>query len=323
MSEAVQPGAEAHTKKPLGARLVDAGLITDAQLDLALREQKRSGVYLGETLVQLGFCTPEAITELLAQENEVEVVDVRSLQLSDELMQRVSYTTCRRFKLIPVRTDGNVLTVALADSFDVVAMDAVEREAGCLVNVATAPEQYILEAIERNYAGGRNINDSLESVLSGSLAEVGEDGDETPMVRLVDEMLGQSIKAGASDIHLHPEEKNVRVRIRWRAEARAASAQGGAERGYGPPQADIGIGYHRETCAPRWSDSNGARWLAYRPSGIDAANESRREHRHACARQRRCVAIPGRSWLLRSRSSALRKGRRPRVRHGSRHRAHR
>lgn len=214
MSEAVQPGAEAHTKKPLGARLVDAGLITDAQLDLALREQKRSGGYLGETLVQLGFCTPESITELLAQENEVEVVDVRSLQLSEELLSRVSYTTCRRYKLIPVRSEANVLTVALADSFDVVAMDAVEREAGCLVNVATAPEQYIVEAIERNYAGTRSINDSLESVLSGSIAELGEEGDETPMVRLVDEMLSQSIKTGASDIHLHPEEKNVRVRIR-------------------------------------------------------------------------------------------------------------
>ncbi|MCR9277667.1 MAG: ATPase, T2SS/T4P/T4SS family [Pseudomonadaceae bacterium] len=214
MSEAIQKGADSKPKKPLGARLVDAGLISDSQLDLALREQKRSGGYLGETLVQLGFCTPEAITELLAQENEVEVVDVRRLELDVQLLELVSFETARRYKLIPVRREGDMLTVALADSFDVVAMDAVERESGLLVNVVTAPEAYILQAIERNYARTGSINDSLESVLSGDLAKAIEEGDETPMVRLVDQILQEAIKSGASDIHLHPEEKNLRVRTR-------------------------------------------------------------------------------------------------------------
>jgi len=199
---------------PLGQRFVHAGLLTESQLDLALREQGRVGGYLGEVLVQLGFVSAEAITEVLAKENQVDVYDVRNADIDTNILELISYKTAKRYKVIPVAANDRGLTVAFADSYDVVALDQVERECGMFVTVVTAPESHIIEAIERSYTRKKSINESIDTVLSGSSLNAGDGRDETPMVRLMDQILADAIKNGASDIHFHAEEKVLRVRCR-------------------------------------------------------------------------------------------------------------
>ncbi len=210
-----QGSAQPKVSKPLGQRLLEAGLVTEPQLDLALREQKRGGGYLGETLVELGFVTTEDITATLAQEHDVEMVTVRDIEIAPDLLGLVSYDTARTHKLIPFVLEGGVLTVVFADALDIVAQDAVERETKYTIKVVTAPESHVLEAIERNYARSSSINETIEQVLSGDSLEVTTADDEgSPMVRLVDQILATAIKQRATDVHLQPEERNMRVRLR-------------------------------------------------------------------------------------------------------------
>ena len=199
---------------PLGQQFVQAGLLTESQLDLALREQGRVGGYLGEVLVQLGFVSTEAITEVLARDNQVDVYDVRNSAIDASVLELISHKTARRFKVIPVAFNEDGLTVAFADSYDVVALDQVERECGRFVTVVTAPESHIIEAIERSYTRKKSINETIETVLSGGSPHAESADDESPMVRLVDQILADAIKHGASDIHFHAEEKNLKVRCR-------------------------------------------------------------------------------------------------------------
>lgn len=213
-SESVVSSRAEDREIPLGQRFVQAGLLTESQLDLALREQGRVGGYLGEVLVQLGFVSTEAITEVLARENQVDVYDVRNSIIDAKVLELISYETAKRFKVIPVAFNNDGLTVAFADSYDVVAMDQVERECGLFVTVVTAPESHILETIERSYTRKKSINEAIETVLSGRTVTAGDGEDETPMVRLVDQILADAIKNGASDIHFHAEEKVLRVRCR-------------------------------------------------------------------------------------------------------------
>ncbi len=197
---------------PVGQRLVEAGLMTESQLDLALREQKRSGGYLGQVLVALGFVTEEDITACLADENDVEMVAIRDLEVPPHVLSLVTYETARQYKVIPLKRDREILTVVFADALDVVAQDVVERESSHTIKVVTAPEAQVLEAIERNYSRSSSINETIEQVLSGDSIEV--DDDASPMVRLVDQILANAIKCKATDVHLQPEERNMRVRLR-------------------------------------------------------------------------------------------------------------
>ena len=208
------PKAPRKVARPLGESLLEAGLITEPQLDLALRAQRRDGGFLGEVLVELGFVTEEDITVCLAREIGVEMISVKELEVDPELLQLVSYETARNHRLIPVERNASQLTVVFADALDVVAQDVVERESKLLIRVATAPEADVLEAIERNYAQSSSINEIIERVLSADQAgEVNVDED-SPMVRLVDQILSAGINQGATDIHIQPEERNLRVRLR-------------------------------------------------------------------------------------------------------------
>ena len=175
--------------KPLGQRLVDGGLLSEPQLDLALREQKRSGGFLGGILVDLGFVSDEDITATLASEINVEMVQIREVDIPADLVALIPYETARAHKMVPLEVDQDTLTVVFADALDIVAQDAAERASGHTIRVVTAPEAHVLEAIERNYSRSASVNDTIEEVLSGDSLDVHESDEGSPMVRLVDQIL--------------------------------------------------------------------------------------------------------------------------------------
>ena len=204
--------------KPLGQRLLEAGLIDDQQLDLALREQKRQGKKLGEVLIDLGFVAPGVITDALASEAKTEVVDVLNAHIDPEVMALIDYDTARRHRVIPLARDANTLTIALADAFDVVAIDQIEKSTGLLVKVVTAAESDILEALALYFAQGQNINETIDRIMRDGVddAEEGDDelADGSPMIRLVDQIIALGIKQKATDIHVEPDDRILRIRLR-------------------------------------------------------------------------------------------------------------
>ena len=200
---------------PLGQRLIDLGLLTEAQLNLALREQKRDGGFLGEVLVKLGFISQQILTNHLALETQTRVVDVLNTVVDDDLLSLVPYIMAKQLKVLPISQDNGVLTVALADAFNVVAIDMLEKKTGLQVEIVSAAEADILETIERHYAQGASIDDTVETLLrDGTGLAEDEDGEAPSMPRLVDQVIALGIKNRATDIHIEPEEKVMRIRMR-------------------------------------------------------------------------------------------------------------
>ena len=214
-SSSLEAADQLNIKMTLGARLLLAGLITQDQLDLAIREQKRSHKLIGEILIDLGFVSPEIVTETIAAEANSKVVDVEKVVIDEDVLKLVSHATAKRFKVIPISVADGELTVAFADAFNVVAIDYLERETKHTIDVVSAPEGDILEAVARHYARGRSIADTVDLImLDGNVPTEDQAGRESPLVRLVDQVIALGIKKGATDIHIEPDEKIIRIRMR-------------------------------------------------------------------------------------------------------------
>ena len=130
--------------KRLGDRLLEAGLLSPHQLELALREQKRTGKLIGAVLQQLGFVTEQDIAAFLAQDAQTPTVNIGKLEIEPEIVALVPYDFCKEAVIIPCRREGDTLTVVMADPFNVVAIDRVEQLTRLKVEVLTAQKPEIL-----------------------------------------------------------------------------------------------------------------------------------------------------------------------------------
>ena len=207
--------AQAQKAIRLGDWLLDRGLVTQTQLDLALREQKRKGWLLGEALAQLGFVTKETLSQFLAHKTQTESVDLAAIIIPPEMVKLVPEQLARRLVAVPVSREGDLLTVAISDPLNVTAFDALEQATRLQVNLVSAPEGDIFLAIERLYASGQTVEQIVDELLklgTDKLATTTEQ--DAPMIRLVDRILAEGVTSGSSDIHIHPEEKIVRIRMR-------------------------------------------------------------------------------------------------------------
>jgi len=201
-------------RKPLGERLIDQGLITQGQLDLGLREQKRLGGYLGEALIGLGFITSDILADAMASETKTQVINLSGAVIDPDLLKLVPYEMAKRFRLIPYEITGDAITIVMADPYDVVAIDTLEKTCRLHIDVASAPEDDVMDTIARHYVQGISIEDTIDKILREGTTAQEDDSDSAPMVRLVDQLIAEGIKLGATDIHIEPDEKIVRVRMR-------------------------------------------------------------------------------------------------------------
>ena len=210
-----------------GERLVEAGYISQTQLDLARREKKRHGGLIGQTLVSLGFVSQEIISAFVAKESETKVVDVNRSVIDKAVLQLVTFETAKRLKALPLSRENGALTVALADPCDVVAIDTLQQLTGLAIEVVSAPERDILNSLELHYGTGDSIELSIEQAMDEQglddaktprrqLGEVNaaEAGVDAPIIRLVDQIIARAVSLRASDIHFEPEEKTMRIRMR-------------------------------------------------------------------------------------------------------------
>lgn len=198
--------------KRLGDRLLEAGLITPHQLELALREQKRTGRMIGAVLQQLGFVSEQDISSFLAQDSQTPTVNVLKLEIDPEVIKILPYDFCKEAVLIPCRREANTLTLVMADPFNVVAIDKVEQLTRLRVEVLTAPKPDILEKLSA-------VNDregTLDQTIDELMKISGRKGDDqsAPMIRAVEQIIAAAVRKAASDIHFEPDEKSLRIRMR-------------------------------------------------------------------------------------------------------------
>jgi len=216
-------------KKPLGDILVSKGIISRSELDDALKEQERSRKRLGEVLIALGIVSEEQVTEARALQLDVGYVNLQEEQCDSEAIAAVSESTARAYRLIPVKNANDKLVVAMVNPLDVEAMDLVQFETKCRVEPVLGTEWRIVEGIDRRY--GSYSTEDLQSFVQEATSDVevtvetddnvNEDIDEMkrqghrpPVVRMVNLLLTQAVRRGASDVHIEPRRTGVDVRYR-------------------------------------------------------------------------------------------------------------
>jgi type IV pilus assembly protein PilB len=205
--------------KPLGERLIDMGIITAPQLDLALKLQKRTGTMLGEILIHLGFVSDEVLSSTLAAQSNVSSVDLSRVFIEPEVINLVPENFAKKHKLIPLSLEegSNTLTVVMENVFDVDVISDLEKKAGYFINVVASTESDIAAAQEVYYTGGVTLDELIEESIN--LASGGDVKGETlveeaPIVKLVTQFIIKGVKDSATDIHVEPEGNIVRVRYR-------------------------------------------------------------------------------------------------------------
>jgi type IV pilus assembly protein PilB len=217
----------------LGELLVKAGLISDAQLQKALEHQKSQGGKLGTNLVKLGLLKEDDITKVLSQQFGVPAIQLTTYEIDETIVKLVPSEVAQKYMVIPVNRHGATLTIAMVDPTNVFAMDDIKFMTGYNVEPVVAAESAIKAAIDKHYGSSHAIE--LKKVMD-EMADLGETDaanlelldedeeidvqklaastEEAPVVKLVNLILTDSIKRGASDIHIEPYEKDFRVRFR-------------------------------------------------------------------------------------------------------------
>ncbi len=207
---------------PLGERLIEAGLITQDQLQVALTEQGRRDEPLGRILVNLGLISEGMLRETLGESLGHESVDLSTVIPDPDALQMIPKNIARRHHMLPINFDKNtrVLTVAMSDTFNVVALDQTAALLGNDVSLEmlVAGEAEIETAIEQFYQFELSIQGILREIDTGEVDRLGlaieNEEYSHPLIRLVDAILADAVKRDASDIHLEPEAGFLRVRYR-------------------------------------------------------------------------------------------------------------
>jgi type IV pilus assembly protein PilB len=208
--------------KQLGDILLDGGLVSRDQLDVAVAEQQRVGRSLGRVLVDQGVLTESQLVASLAAQIGMRFVDLSDIQIDGSALARVPGAVARRHTAMPIAFEDGKLVVAMADPANVFAIDDIRSVAGngghIDVKPVVATRNDIVAAIDRYYRAGDELDDlSTEMDLveeEEDLSKVKEITEDAPIVRYVNLLITQAIQDRASDIHLEPTETDLRVRYR-------------------------------------------------------------------------------------------------------------
>ena len=211
----------------LGDKLLNEGLITSAQLDKALEEQKKIKEKLGETLIKLGYVSHDDLLPILANHIGVQCMRINYNELEDKLAEILPEDFLRKNTIYPVKKENNKLVVAMANPTNVFLIDEIQMRAKQTIKPVLALKDEIEEAIRRfedtkSSVTQQNV-DSILSELEGDSditegeiedIESGLSSESAPIIRIVNAIISKAIKMGASDIHIEPYMKIVRVRLR-------------------------------------------------------------------------------------------------------------
>jgi type IV pilus assembly protein PilB len=218
----------------IGELLLKENYITAEQLEIALENQRLHGGRLGSILINLGFVEDDDITSLLSRKYGVPSINLAYFDIDPEVIKLIPLEVAQKYTIVPLSRVGNTLTVASADPTNVFAMDDIKFMTGFNVEPVVASETSIVEALEKYYGSPASIE--LQKVYE-QIAQEDKDGvvldletgageeelsidqlerssQEAPIIKLVNLILSDCLKKGASDIHIEPYERDFRVRFR-------------------------------------------------------------------------------------------------------------
>jgi type IV pilus assembly protein PilB len=209
----------------LGELLVRNELINEDQLKRASEEQKRNGGRLGSALIKLDFLDEQTLTNFLAKQYGVPFVDLENMELDLSVVNHVPPEVAQKYQIIPIERIGSTLKIAMCDPSNIFAIDDIKFMTGFNIGVTVAAETGIKNAIDRYYDQSATFADVMGDLDDIDLELVDESDDvdvmelqqasqDAPVVKLVNLILTDAIKKGASDIHIESYEKSFRVRYR-------------------------------------------------------------------------------------------------------------
>lgn len=207
-------------------------LIKPEQLEEALKAQRQFGGKLGETLVTMGFLTEQDIVKALSRKFGIPLVDLETVEIEDQVVRIIPSHIARRYHIMPVMKQNTTLTIAIADPTNVSTVNDIKFFAGFHVEPMIASEMAIARAIERYYGGPHEaahlrkviedfgaVEETSLHVLEeddkkGDIASLEADAKQPPVVNIVNLLIADAVKRGASDIHIEVYENEFRVRFR-------------------------------------------------------------------------------------------------------------
>jgi len=208
-------------KTDIGLRLLEANLVTEDHLRQARQIEKDSGASLTGTLVKLGVLSNEALLGFLSELYEAKSVDLDDVTLDSGLARLLPPEVATKFQVVPVERSGRLLSVAMANPSNFFAIDDIKFITGHEVEVLVAAEHQIKIAIDTLYDSAESMQDVMNSmeddfmVVETEEEEVDDsETEQAPVVKLVNTLIGEAVRRGASDIHIEPFEKKFRVRFR-------------------------------------------------------------------------------------------------------------
>ncbi|QUM83208.1 GspE/PulE family protein [Moritella sp. 28] len=210
-------------KQRLGDLLVGEKIISEAQLGLALKEQRSSGGKLGSTLITLGFITEEQLLSFLSQQLNIPFLDISALNIPQQTVLKLPEVHARRHRALVVKSEDNNLTVALSDPADLYAVEAISNLLSLYqLDFAIVRESQLLPAYDRLYRRTKDIE-----AFAGQLEDehrptqefdifrdVDDASNEATVVKFLNSVFEDAVQIGASDIHIEPDEKALRIRLR-------------------------------------------------------------------------------------------------------------
>lgn len=204
----------------LGDMLVQQQIITEAQLFETLDEQKESGLKLGELLIRKRYLTEDQLFKVLEEQYGIPYMDINNIFIDPKVPKLISEGIASKYTAIPIALNKNVITVAMNDPLDMIAIDDIKIITGFEVDVVISPGADIKRAINRYYDATETAERAAHEYSQQSseaddfLEEEDADVTNAPMVRLVNTVITQAVRSKASDIHIEPFERNVRIRYR-------------------------------------------------------------------------------------------------------------
>jgi MSHA biogenesis protein MshE len=216
------PPAASTKKMRLGDMLVLNKQISEVQLNEALAEQKKTGHKLGNTLIEMGFLEESHLLRFLSQQLRIPYIDLTSYKLNVATVKKLPETLARRFRALVLEYEDDVAVVGMADPTNIYAFDEISRHLKRRVRQTVVRESDLLVCIDDVYRRTEEIAslaEELEEQLSAHDLDLdqlmqGAEASETPVFRMIQSMFEAAVQAGASDIHIEPDEKVLRLRQR-------------------------------------------------------------------------------------------------------------
>lgn len=218
-------------KRRLGDVLLEQGLISEGQLQEAVTLQRGSNQNLAQFLLERGYLAEEELVIALSEQLGIPHIRVANYNIPDEILREVPESLARQYLMLPVSVTGDVLTLAMADPLNIMALDDLQMLTSYEIEPVVAVKSELEEAIERHY-GGKQSSELFDELVAGNsnkadkmqvvdepqdiadLASLEAEAEDGPVIRIANLILLNALEMGASDIHLEPYEKQLRIRYR-------------------------------------------------------------------------------------------------------------